>query len=178
MNTRRSARRHHGRHRQVDRSPSTKAVEALARKRVSEYETLIPDGATRKVLEFWRDTPIEKPLFVYFIQAEDGPVKIGKAHDPVGRLRELQCGNPRTLVIRALVLASVQLEQDLHQSWGRVCGVRGEWFGHGYEGVLVQLAIEAAVRQIEDFAEGFPLHDITENAGSLMSPYWLKEKAA
>lgn len=177
MSTRKSARRHRGRHKPYQSLP-TSAATALAAKRVSERERLIPDSTARKAYEFWRDSGLEHPLFVYFIQADDGPVKIGKAHDPIGRLRELQCGNPRPLVIRALVLASIELEEYLHRTWGQFAHVRGEWFGCGYEQVILQLATESAVQQVEDFAAGQPLHEITDCARLVMSPYWLKEKAA
>lgn len=80
------------------------------------------------VVRWWKER-LEKPLFVYVIQdGDDGAVKIGKAYNPVSRLSELQCGNPRTLGLRSAALVSDYTEEHLHAQWKRF-NVRGEWFG-------------------------------------------------
>lgn len=89
-----------------------------------------PTSDPLDVVRWWRELTTEKALFVYFIQhGEGGPVKIGKAYDPKSRLRELQCGNPRTLVIRAVVLSGDSTEERLHGRWWKY-RIRGEWFGN------------------------------------------------
>jgi hypothetical protein len=67
---------------------------------------------------------------VYVIQALDGgPVKIGHTtFDAVDRRRQdLQTGNPRQLVIRALFSGGLWLEQALHEYFHESRLV-GEWF--------------------------------------------------
>lgn len=70
----------------------------------------------------------QRDPFVYFIQqGDDGPVKIGWAWDPPGRLGELQVGNPVDLHIRRLIRGDVRIESVVH--WlCRVDRIRGEWF--------------------------------------------------
>jgi excisionase family DNA binding protein len=64
---------------------------------------------------------------VYFIGGETGPVKIGKAMNPEGRLRDLQCGYPFELKILALVEGSTGVEQGYHRQFAH-CRLNGEWF--------------------------------------------------
>jgi hypothetical protein len=90
---------------------------------------------------------------VYFIQSGDsGPVKIGQAHNPITRLAELQCGNPETLHLRAVVLATNTLERELHYAWARHA-MRGEWFADGVQEALVALAREAQEAQVKSHRE-------------------------
>lgn len=68
--------------------------------------------------------------WVYFIQeGKSGPIKVGytKHFDIAKRLSVLQTGNPRKLRVAAVVRASRQTEQTLHNVFGigRMCG---EWF--------------------------------------------------
>jgi hypothetical protein len=64
---------------------------------------------------------------IYFVQDQDGPIKIGHAADPVARLRGLQNGNPRELTILGWFEAPAEVEGQLH---GRLLAhrIRGEWF--------------------------------------------------
>ena len=65
---------------------------------------------------------------IYFIQSgESGPVKIGKADDPVSRLSSLQVGSPDQLHIRAVLDVHDSVEGHLHSVLGN-CRIRGEWF--------------------------------------------------
>jgi len=67
---------------------------------------------------------------VYVVQAVDGgPVKIGHStrEGVERRLKELQCGTPRLLVIRALYSGGMWLEQALH-TFFESSRLRGEWF--------------------------------------------------
>lgn len=132
--SRSSARRHRGRSPMVSRTP---------RPREPKVVTLDHDDPAT-VAAWWRQQ-LDRPLFVYFIQEVDGgPVKIGQALDPKGRLAELQCGNPRVLKLRAVVLATDETEQSLHYAWGHAA-VRGEWFD---DDRLLPLARRAQIEQI------------------------------
>jgi excisionase family DNA binding protein len=64
---------------------------------------------------------------VYFIGGDTGPVKIGKAMSPEGRLRDLQCGYPYELKILALTDGSTGVEQGYHRQFAS-CRLNGEWF--------------------------------------------------
>lgn len=73
-----------------------------------------------------RSETIERQM-VYFIGADHGPVKIGKAMNPEGRLRDLQCGYPYELKILALVEGSTGIEQGYHRKFAGY-RLNGEWF--------------------------------------------------
>lgn len=67
-------------------------------------------------------------MFVYFIQALPGtPVKIGKAQNPIARLRSVQNGNPNLLRIRAVCKGGHPAERYF-QSKFETERIRGEWF--------------------------------------------------
>lgn len=65
--------------------------------------------------------------FVYFIQAESGPVKIGRALQPSSRLAELQVGNHEVLTLLAVVRGGRALERAYHEQFAEHRKV-GEWF--------------------------------------------------
>ncbi len=70
--------------------------------------------------------------YVYFIQTEDGPIKIGVAWDVADRLRHLQTANPTELVVLNAVrceskAAAKVLERTLHRQLQNF-HIRGEWF--------------------------------------------------
>lgn len=112
---------------------------------------------------YWRER-LSDPLFVYFIQSGDsGPVKIGQANDPAKRMAHLQCGNPLPLRLRAVVLAGVDLESDLHGLWRNAC-VGGEWFGGGHEDFIINNALRAMAQQI-----GTPQNDLYEASSTLVT---------
>lgn len=65
---------------------------------------------------------------VYFvIGVEMGLVKIGSANDPLGRLRDLQCGSPDRLVLAATAPGGPRGEAGYHLEF-HADHVRGEWF--------------------------------------------------
>ena len=71
----------------------------------------------------------EPPLtFIYFIQPVDGgPIKIGRADDPVARRAEIQVGNWLRLRLTRCVVAEAIMEARLHAVFAKLC-VGGEWF--------------------------------------------------
>lgn len=73
---------------------------------------------------------------VYFIrEGEDGPIKIGMSSckSLEGRLIDLQIGNPRQLLLKAVVPLQGKVnigrreESRLHEHF-ESCWIRGEWF--------------------------------------------------
>lgn len=126
---------------------------------------LNPQTDPHDAVAFWQQRR-DRPRFVYFIQDDDdGPVKIGEAFDPRSRLGELQCGNHRPLKLRAVVLATVTTEKELHALWKRSC-VRGEWFGGGDERHIIARALEVQALQVqlgEIGASGYGITDMVVN---------------
>jgi len=71
----------------------------------------------------------DKPC-VYFIQREDGPVKIGYSRTAQGalhRLRDLQAASPEPLRVMRVVIATRHLERRLHLRFAAQ-RISGEWF--------------------------------------------------
>lgn len=136
----------------VDRADVRKPTIAASTQRLK------PANNPEDAITFWR-ARIDKPLFVYFIQDGGGSVKIGKAHHPISRLAELQCGNPRPLTLRHVVLANQTTEQELHHAWW-FARVSGEWFGDGAQATILKLAQEAQSKQIKA-ADTRPAVEIT-----------------
>lgn len=137
-------------HRTAERTPEPPSLSAIC-----------PNEQTRVAILRWRSV-IDQPLYVYFIQAEDGgPVKIGQALNPISRVAELQCGNPARLVIRAVLLATIDTERTLHSTWD-AAHVRGEWFGNGYEDVILALAADAQDLQVDQHCRGLSPLEVAE----------------
>jgi hypothetical protein len=138
-NSRNSARRHKGSHRQMARTPT------IGRR---TFPLGNPRSEPAAAIEHWKGK-VDGPLFVYFVQSgEGGPVKIGKANNPLKRIMELQCGNPVPLLLQAVVLASIDLEESLHLRWS-AANIGGEWFAGGLQDQLVERAREAMAGQID-----------------------------
>jgi len=67
-------------------------------------------------------------MHVYFIQQiNGGPIKIGKANDPLARLKILQAGNPNQLVLIGVCKASHMGEKLFHKLFDKYSLGR-EWF--------------------------------------------------
>jgi hypothetical protein len=85
---------------------------------------------------------LQKVPVVYCIREGDSSnQKIGKTCDLVGRIRDLQCGNPRPLrlegaVIHCLLKGAVGHETDIHQRYGRP--KEGGWDWHLSESPIIQ----------------------------------------
>lgn len=67
------------------------------------------------------------PSVVYFVQVEDGPIKIGTTTNLPGRLDELQVAQPQRLDLLAVVPGGRAEESGLHKLF-EADRIRGEWF--------------------------------------------------
>jgi hypothetical protein len=82
----------------------------------------------------------ERP-HVYFIQSNNGPVKIGVAHDVEARAASLQTGNPYPLKVLAVIKQGGRtLERELHKRFA-ADRLGGEWFQNS---ISLQEVINAA----------------------------------
>lgn len=161
---RRDARRHRGSHRPPRRRPPDQPIDRR------QYWRMRPHAA--HAYHFWKQSTVEDPQFVYFVQArEGGPVKIGLAVDPLARLGELQCGNPAELEIAEVILGSKDTEESQHHHW-REARLRGEWFGRGYEEAILAIAQTTSLMQIELLADSEPLHNITSLVPCYIARRW------
>lgn len=71
--------------------------------------------------------------YVYMIMAkEDNTVKIGTSNDPNKRLKQLQTGNNKQLVIVGLIKGGQELEKNIHALF-RESRIKGEWFKYTQE---------------------------------------------
>ena len=95
-------------------------------------------GATAFLLDcanacdFSKGAPTVKPRrmassYVYFIGPEHGPIKIGTAIDPYGRINNLQVGCVDQLHLYAMVEGDRYVERQFHAEFCRD-KMRGEWF--------------------------------------------------
>lgn len=64
---------------------------------------------------------------VYFIGHENWAVKIGRSETPLGRMSELQAGNPVPLKLLGEMCGHYRTEQAMHKKFGRH-KIRGEWY--------------------------------------------------
>ena len=129
---------------------------------------------TSPLFEAARNIP--KPCFVYLIaEGEDGPLKIGKATDPVKRLREMQTGNSRRLRVERVILGDRQIEKLFHEMWepfaiissrnrSRAGAPPGtEWFKDEVRENIFPIFDEIAMRQAEIVKHGTPIaHELNE----------------
>lgn len=90
--------------------------------------------------------------YVYLIQAESGPVKIGIATDPNRRLSELQTANYELLTLlyrlecNSLTDAQ-QLETVLHRRYAQQ-RIRGEWFDSDPRNIIEDIEMAIGIAQI------------------------------
>jgi hypothetical protein len=105
------------------------------------------------------------PCFVYLIgETGGGPLKIGVSKDPISRLRTMQTGNPRRLLIEHVLVGDQPLEKLLHEFWepfaivsarntGKANVAPGtEWFKPDARETLLPIIEDAASRQVEILA--------------------------
>lgn len=88
--------------------------------------TSFPRAVTRRPAK--TAVPAEAERHVYFVQAENGLIKIGVSNDPRARLRSLQTGSPVDLtLLGAAPGRGREMEAELHERFA-AHRVRGEWF--------------------------------------------------
>lgn len=99
----------------------------------------VPDPVRRAT-----GAPDEQPgPMVYFIRSgPDGPIKIGTARDPSGRLAALQTGSPHLLVGLGVVSGGAEIEATFHARFS-AHRLRGEWFAPHAE-ILACISEEAS----------------------------------
>lgn len=73
----------------------------------------------------WRAEPGDS--YVYFIQSEQGPVKIGISAAVRKRLSTLQSAHPAKLHLRATICAGPSIERAYHRRFA-AHRLHGEWF--------------------------------------------------
>jgi hypothetical protein len=87
-----------------------------------------PGSSAQEHLEFWLSREPRPYSFVYIVRAEgDSPIKVGRAVNVPKRIRTLQTGNPRRLVLLRVMPGGVELEAQLHLRL-REFRMQGEWF--------------------------------------------------
>lgn len=80
---------------------------------------------------------INRPTHVYFVQVNDGPIKIGCTSLPLERIQRLQNWSPYAMVVLLWVPGDRDLEQATHRKFGHL-RLQGEWFSPG-EDLLVHI---------------------------------------
>lgn len=85
-----------------------------------------------------RQALVETQCYLYFIGADDGPIKIGITSNPKSRLRTLQSGYPLKLKILALVPNASLQESVYHERFAEL-RMEGEWFAR-HPDILAEIA--------------------------------------
>jgi hypothetical protein len=111
------------RHEDISLTDSLAAADVLASVGIRKART----GLEALLMELDSAARQRTSCRLYFIQAGDGPIKIGISDDPAARLRDLQCGNAEELRILLTEAGNIRAEQVAHQAFER-CRIRGEWF--------------------------------------------------
>jgi hypothetical protein len=89
---------------------------------------------------------------VYFIQQNNGPVKIGYAADVLARYKDLQVANPYQLRTRAMIpSAKRSLEGAIHFEF-QVARIKGEWFDMR-RCVALEVFVDKALRMLTKHVE-------------------------
>lgn len=85
------------------------------------------------------------PERVYFIRAENGPIKIGISGIPAARLQSLQTASPVALALMASYASdnARAVEQMLHRRFAHL-RLHGEWFAAGEDLLQFVASIDAA----------------------------------
>ena len=91
-------------------------------KRAEHEESALVKSIRQRIDE--RDA---RPIYVYFIRAANGPIKIGIARDVLQRLAGLQTSNPNKLELLAHRLGDQSVEQEYHRRFA-AHRLAGEWF--------------------------------------------------
>lgn len=75
-----------------------------------------------------KEAPHKPEGYVYFIQLDNaGPIKIGRAKNPIKRLKGLQTAAHKQLRLLAVIPGNSTTEKELHREF-RDLRIGGEWF--------------------------------------------------
>lgn len=102
---------------------------------ILEYEGLsiwLKKGISGLLKRFQLNDNVYKGNYVYFIQAPNGLVKIGKSNNPKQRLKNLQHMSPVRLEMKRTIRGGLYLEHALHKYFKHL-RKHGEWFKPDYE---------------------------------------------
>jgi DNA-binding XRE family transcriptional regulator len=64
---------------------------------------------------------------VYFIQAKNGPIKIGYTKSVITRLQSLQTSNTEKLIVLGTIKGDAKKEKNIHEKFKHL-RISGEWF--------------------------------------------------
>jgi hypothetical protein len=78
-------------------------------------------------IDGYYENEADRPFYVYFIQADDGPIKIGRAYNIKYRMSSLLSGSWHELRLVGWVKGPRKLEAELHQRFA-ADRIRREWF--------------------------------------------------
>lgn len=84
--------------------------------------------------------------YIYFIRAESGPIKIGRANNPVSRYFSLQTAHWEKLILLGCISGGPAQEREWHNRFEEA-RIRGEWFKprKGLQGAVDVALKEAGV---------------------------------
>ena len=104
-------------------------------------------------IEFWRER-LAEPCFVYVIREKgDEAIKVGVAKDPAERLKTLQTGNRRELVLLHVIPGGHDTESHFHRRlWDY--RVRGEWFEGKAVAPFLTYFVGLAERMMDEYVAG------------------------
>lgn len=99
--------------------------------------------------------------FVYFIQSENGHVKIGSSANPDERLRQLQTASSFQLNIVGVIESEnyKTVEKNLHKTY-KSSRIQGEWFDITKEEVNILLSSLEKVPLKEVTSQSSDIHDL------------------
>jgi excisionase family DNA binding protein len=69
----------------------------------------------------------KRQSFVYFAQAESGPIKVGVSKSPNQRIAEIQTGNSERVRLLGVVVGDRKTERAVHAQFASL-RLHGEWF--------------------------------------------------
>lgn len=100
-------------------------------------------------VEYCKRSGVKKPLLVYFVQAHDGPIKIGVGADIQRRMTNLQVSHAYPLKLLAVCHGGLDAEYRYHHRF-RAHRLNGEWFSP-HPDILAEIErIHRAQKMVEE----------------------------
>lgn len=97
--------------------------------------------------------------FVYFVQAENGLIKIGLSSKPQARFDDLQANSPLRLTLLNVIKGTFRTERALHTKF-KAARQHNEWFSPHPELLAFIEAPSSTISAIPDAAPA-PFHELT-----------------